>query len=89
MDLTIDKFGRVVIPKPVREGHGLGPGSKVTLTEEGRKIVLNPVQEQDQLVEEDGILVFNCEWPEGLDVVEFIKKQRQERAEQFFPKGMK
>jgi AbrB family looped-hinge helix DNA binding protein len=89
MELIFDKFGRVVIPKPVREGHGLGPGSGVKLIEEGDDIILRPLHKENRLIRKNGILMFTGEWPEELDIVEFIHRKRQEEAERHFPKGAK
>ncbi len=52
---TIDKAGRLVIPKPLRAQVGLGPGL-VELTIDGGAIRLEPVA-SDRLVECNGRLV--------------------------------
>ncbi len=55
MDVSIDKFGRIVIPKPVRDALGLEAGAKLHLeTTEGengeREIALRPEREKPLLV---------------------------------------
>ena len=57
MQLSIDKFGRVVLPKAIRDELGLVPGVplKVKRTEQG--IQLEPVLEKPVLVKKDGVLV--------------------------------
>ncbi len=55
MRSTIDKAGRLVIPKPLRDQLGLRPGD-VELTADGAALRLVPVHE-DTLIEADGRLV--------------------------------
>jgi AbrB family looped-hinge helix DNA binding protein len=55
MKSTIDKAGRVVIPKPLRDRMGLKPGP-VELTPDGAGIRIEPLSDES-LVEEDGLLV--------------------------------
>jgi AbrB family looped-hinge helix DNA binding protein len=52
---TIDKAGRLVIPKPLRDQLGLRPG-EVELSADGASLRVVPVHD-DELVEEDGRLV--------------------------------
>ena len=52
---TIDKAGRLVIPKPLRDQLGLSPG-EVELSADGAALRVVPVHDDD-LVEEDGRLV--------------------------------
>jgi AbrB family looped-hinge helix DNA binding protein len=42
--LTLDKAGRVVIPKPLRDELNLGPGDALQLETEGEQITLRPVR---------------------------------------------
>lgn len=86
MDVTIDKFGRIVIPKVVRDALGLKAGSElqVEITEEEtgeRTIALRPGQEKALLIDEDGLLVYTgvLQAPD-FDVVEHIRVTREERA---------
>ena len=58
METTLDRFGRVVIPKRVRDGLGLRPGAVLIIEERGNGLHLMPVPEGDNLREEDGVLVF-------------------------------
>jgi len=61
MDLTLDKFGRLVIPKAVREALGLGPGSTLEVDTKDEALVLRPRRPEPDLVEEEGVLVFTGE----------------------------
>ena len=58
METTLDRFGRVIIPKGVRDDMGLEAGAVLTIEKKGEKIVLQPVQGEPKIVENKGILVF-------------------------------
>lgn len=58
MVTTIDKFGRVLIPKKFREHLGIGSNTSLNISEDGKRIVIELVQEKEPLVDKDGILVF-------------------------------
>ena len=58
METTLDRFGRIIIPKNVREDIGLEAGAVLQVEKQGEKIVLQPVQGEPQVVEKKGILVF-------------------------------
>jgi AbrB family looped-hinge helix DNA binding protein len=58
MQTTIDKFGRIIIPKKVRENFGLKPGTSVDIEEDKDRLVLTVAHEQPMLEYEDGILVY-------------------------------
>lgn len=58
METTLDRFGRVIIPKNVRDDMGLEAGAVLQIEKQGEKIVLQPLQGEPQLVEKNGILVF-------------------------------
>ena len=55
---TIDKFGRVKIPKKILKHLGIHSGTTLNISENGKRIVIEPVQEKEPLVEKNGILVF-------------------------------
>jgi AbrB family looped-hinge helix DNA binding protein len=57
MELSIDKFGRVVIPKKLREHLGVGMSLKVEVKETPDGILLKPVRRQSGLMMKDGILI--------------------------------
>ena len=61
MQLTLDKFGRIVIPKAIRDDLDLQPGDVLDIEEEARCIVLRPADGGGALKEEDGLLVFTGE----------------------------
>ena len=57
MTITIDRAGRVMLPKAIRERHGLTEGAKLDVAEEGASIVITPRPAHIRIVEEDGRLV--------------------------------
>ncbi len=58
MLLTLDKFGRILLPQAVRGALHLSAGTKLALEERDECIVLKPVRETGAVVQKDGLLVF-------------------------------
>ncbi|MBI4710191.1 MAG: AbrB/MazE/SpoVT family DNA-binding domain-containing protein, partial [Nitrospirae bacterium] len=44
METILDKFGRVVIPKEIRDDLGLKPGEVIQVKESGNEVVLKPLK---------------------------------------------
>jgi AbrB family looped-hinge helix DNA binding protein len=59
METSIDKFGRVLIPKKVREDLGLHPGEVLRVEEHEREITLKPLRDTPNLVNKEGVLVYS------------------------------
>lgn len=79
--ITIDPAGRIVLPKKIRDRHGIRAGSKLELLEEGNQLILKPLEGKAKIIKKKGLLVFVPEEsPSDLDIVEFIKEQREERS---------
>ncbi len=56
--LTLDKAGRVVIPKSLREELHLEPGDQLELQHEGECVTLRPLRAGSPLRKEHGVWVF-------------------------------
>lgn len=78
MEATLDRFGRIVIPKRVREGLGLQAGSVLEIEERERHIVLTVRREEPDMVREDGVLVHTGEAVGDLE--QAVETQRQARS---------
>lgn len=61
--LVIDKAGRVVIPKPLREALHLEPGDALEMDSVGEQITLRPVRGARPLTKENGVWVFHSGQP--------------------------
>ncbi len=80
--IPIDKAGRVVLPKGIRERLGLHAGSEFEVMEEEDRITLKPVDKESKLVSKGGVLVFVPEEDfskEGEDLVKESRKERDRR----------
>ena len=62
MVTTLDKIGRVIIPKRFREQLGINSKSTLNISEDGKRIVIELFQEKKPLVDRDGISVFTGNW---------------------------
>jgi AbrB family looped-hinge helix DNA binding protein len=81
METTLDRFGRIVIPKRVREDLNLRTGSVLKIEERDDQIVLSLRREEPDLVREGGVLVFTGEAVGDLeDAVEAQRRARSREA---------
>jgi AbrB family looped-hinge helix DNA binding protein len=56
--VTLDKAGRVVIPKNLRDEMHLEPGDALALEFEGESVTLRPIRSSNPLRKERGVWVF-------------------------------
>ncbi len=86
MEVKIDDYGRIVIPKNVRDRLSIEPGTVLEMSVEteganGGAITLRPKGQRPALQWKGELLVHSGELAEeGFDVVEQIRAQRTERA---------
>jgi AbrB family looped-hinge helix DNA binding protein len=79
MRIKIDKAGRIVLPKPVRERFHLGAGAELELEHRSEGLSLKPVERRPSMVLEKGIWVHLGQLPGGLDWDQLIDEAREER----------
>jgi AbrB family looped-hinge helix DNA binding protein len=82
MKTTIDKGGRVVVPKKLRDQFHLLPGTEVEITADIDGIRVRPRASEPALVRKDGILVHHGPETADIDVVSFIASERENRNHQ-------
>ena len=81
LTLVVDKAGRVVLPKRLRERMHLKAGDTLELTDDlaGDSLTLRPVRPQASLRKEMGVWVYQGEMPADLDIEEFMEHEREKR----------
>ena len=79
MDSTIDRAGRIVIPKSIREAAGLRPGLSLKIEFRDGKVEIEPQSPEMRLVRRRGMLVASIPGAPKLSVEEtneLIRKAR-------------
>lgn len=79
-EIKIDRAGRVVIPKPLRERLGIKPGTRLEAHEERHGLLLRCKPERPTLVRERGLWVHHGEPRGGVDLEHLIDEVREQRA---------
>lgn len=74
---TLDRFGRVLIPKPIRDNLGLQPGAELTIEDGDSQIVLKPTEQCVPVKVKNGVLVFTGQ--AQADLTKALQEQRSER----------
>ena len=81
--VTLDKAGRVVIPKALRDELNLGPGDALRLEAEGEQIILRPLRGVIPLRKERGLWVYRTGQTLSASVSDdTLRKVRKERDQQ-------
>jgi AbrB family looped-hinge helix DNA binding protein len=80
MRVSIDKAGRIVVPKPVRERLGLLAGVAVELEECGGSLLINRVEPEPSLFRKQGVLVHRGKLSSGVDDLRLVEEEREERT---------
>jgi AbrB family looped-hinge helix DNA binding protein len=76
--LTLDKAGRVVLPKPLRDRLQLAAGDALHLESEGERITLRPVRQNVVLKKELGVWVYQGESTDA-SIADLIDRDRENR----------
>lgn len=80
--LTIDKAGRIVLPKPLRDELQLEAGDSLEVNTKGEEITLRPIRGTSSLKKKHGVWVFQAGQPLAPDAVdETIREVRRDREE--------
>jgi AbrB family looped-hinge helix DNA binding protein len=77
--ITLDRAGRVLIPKTLRRELRLGAGDALQLESKGEEITLRPVRTKALLKKERGVWVYQGEIPDA-SIVELIDRERDRRS---------
>jgi len=79
--ITLDKAGRVVLPKPIRDELQLGPGDVLELELSDEQITLRPTRGNGRMRKKHGVWVFDSGVPLTADVVERTRRKVREERE--------
>lgn len=80
VQIPIDKFGRVVLPKEIRDRLGVRPGTEFEVEEQENIILLKPVGKKSRIVEKDGWWVIETDGPIPEDaILKAIEQDREDR----------
>lgn len=90
--LRIDKAGRVVLPKPVRDALQINPGDSLELESSDDHIILRPASSKGRIFKKQGLWVFDTGFgsPLTTDLVnKTIRRVRAERHQHVLGKSKK
>lgn len=77
----IDKAGRLVVPKKMREALHLVPGTRLNLHQEGQTIVLQTESKPRGLFRKNGMLVYETGRPIPANAENWLDEDREERID--------
>lgn len=80
--LSLDKAGRVVIPKALRQELRLGPGDTLQLESQGDEITVRPLRPEALLKKERGVWVYQGE-ATHVSIPDLIDREREKRLREW------
>ena len=81
MKLGIDKAGRVVVPKLLRERLGFRPDTELEAIEQPEGVLLKRVEQRPSMVKVDGLWVHQGSAEPGANWERILEDVREERIE--------
>lgn len=79
LKVTLDKAGRISIPKSLRNELQLGPGDALQLESHGEQITLRPLRATIPIRKEDGVWVYRSGRAADFSIRKLIEEGRKER----------
>lgn len=79
MKITIDKTGRIVIPKRIRERYNMHPSTPIELETGAEGVFLKVIAQQPSLIKKQGILIHHGSDTVSLDTADLVNRERQKR----------
>ncbi|HEU4394306.1 MAG TPA: AbrB/MazE/SpoVT family DNA-binding domain-containing protein [Planctomycetota bacterium] len=87
---TLDKFGRVLLPKPLRDRVGIRPGDDLRVKVREGSLVLEPVRGEIGITTERGWPVLTeVDLAPGFEWKDLIRRDREDRIRQIWNRGRK
>ncbi len=80
MQISIDKAGRLLIPKPVRDQYRLFPGASLELEKKTDGILLKIESRGPSLIRKQGILIHHGSQTVNIDIAGFVNDERERRS---------
>jgi len=81
MQVKIDKAGRIVVPKPLRERLGFKPGTELEAIERPEGVLLKRIEQRPSMVKVDGLWVHQGSAEPGANWDRILEDVREERIE--------
>ena len=81
MTLRMDKSGRIIFPKRLRERLGLEPDAELEAVEQPGGVLLRPVEQQPSMAQVDGLWVHGGEAEPGANWERVLDGAREERIQ--------
>ena len=85
--ITLDKAGRLVLPKFIRDALRVGPGDALEIQSEDDRVVLSPVRVHAGLRKERGVWVYRSGTPADVSIPNIIDEQRNRRMRDLLGSG--
>lgn len=79
MEITIDKTGRIVLPKQIRDRFRLRAGARLELKEAPEGFILRPVENAPSMIQENGLWVHTGTLPREFSWDALLDDMREER----------
>jgi AbrB family looped-hinge helix DNA binding protein len=79
IDVTIDKSGRLVLPKPVRDALGLRAGDRLKIRRQGSEVILSFSRPKPVLQKEKGVWVYRSGQTSDISLPDLIEQERRRR----------
>lgn len=80
MEVRLDKYGCIAVPKSARDRLGIGPGTELVVEVAEGRLILRPVHERTVLEEREGLLVSTAEVAPDMDVPSIVEETRATRV---------
>jgi AbrB family looped-hinge helix DNA binding protein len=81
MKLQMDKSGRIVFPKPLRQRLGIASGMELEAVEQPGGVLLRPLKQRPSMIQVDGLWVHQGAAESGANWDRVLDEVREERTQ--------